>query len=108
MSDLMLLSEAQMRQIEPFFPLSHGVPRVDDRLVLSDIISSCATACGGATCRKKQASASLLGRLGWNRQAICRFGEIRVYHSADADDAPARCVQLIGTDASVLAVRLSK
>ena len=38
MSDLMQLSEAQMRRIEPFFPLSHGVPRVDDRLVLSGII----------------------------------------------------------------------
>jgi transposase len=38
MSDLMLLSDAQMRRIEPFFPLSHGVPRVDDRLVLSGII----------------------------------------------------------------------
>ncbi|MGN7714958.1 IS5 family transposase [Agrobacterium radiobacter] len=38
MSDLMLLSEAQMRCIEPYFPLSHGVPRVDDRLVLSGII----------------------------------------------------------------------
>ena len=38
MSDLMLLSEAQMRRIEPFFPLSHGVPRVDDRLILSGII----------------------------------------------------------------------
>jgi len=38
MCDLMLLSEAQMRRIEPYFPLSHGVPRVDDRLVLSGII----------------------------------------------------------------------
>ncbi len=38
MSDLLLLSEAQMRRIEPHFPLSHGVPRVDDRLVLSGII----------------------------------------------------------------------
>jgi transposase len=38
MSDLILLSEAQMRRIEPYFPLSHGVPRVDDRLVLSGII----------------------------------------------------------------------
>ena len=33
-----LLSEAQMRRIEPFFPLSHGVPRVDDRRILSAII----------------------------------------------------------------------
>jgi putative transposase len=38
MTDLFLLSEAQMRRIEPYFPLSHGVPRVDDRLVISGII----------------------------------------------------------------------
>ena len=38
MSDLIWLSEAQMRRIEPYFPLSHGVPRVDDRRILSGII----------------------------------------------------------------------
>jgi transposase len=38
MSDLFLLSERQMARISPFFPLSHGVPRVDDRRVLSGII----------------------------------------------------------------------
>ena len=38
MTDLFLLSEAQMRRIEPFFPLSHGVPRVDDRRVISAIV----------------------------------------------------------------------
>ena len=38
MSDLFLLSEAQMRRIELYFPLSHGVPRVDDRRVISGII----------------------------------------------------------------------
>ena len=38
MSDVWLLSETQMRRIEPFFPLSHGVPRVDDRRVISGII----------------------------------------------------------------------
>ncbi len=38
MSDLMLLSYAQMRRIEPYFPLSYGVPRVDDRLILSGVI----------------------------------------------------------------------
>ena len=38
MSDLWLLSEAQMRRIEPYFPLSHGVPRVDDRRIVSGII----------------------------------------------------------------------
>ncbi len=38
MSDLFWLSEAQMRRLKPYFPLSHGVPRVDDRRVVSGII----------------------------------------------------------------------
>ncbi len=38
MSDLFWLSDKQMRRIEPWFPLSHGVPRVDDRRVISGII----------------------------------------------------------------------
>ena len=38
MSDLYWLSRAQMRRIEPYFPLSHGVPRVDDRRVLSGMV----------------------------------------------------------------------
>ena len=38
MADLFMLSEAQMRRIEPFFPLSHGIARVDDRRVISGII----------------------------------------------------------------------
>src|SRR5580704_4857170 len=38
MSDLIWLSDAQMRRIELHFPLSHGVPRVDDRRVISGII----------------------------------------------------------------------
>lgn len=36
--DLFLLSEAQMRRIAPYFPLSHGIPRVDDPLIVSAII----------------------------------------------------------------------
>jgi transposase len=38
MNDLFWLSRTQMRRIEPYFPLSHGVPRVDDRRVLSGIV----------------------------------------------------------------------
>ena len=38
MSDLFMLSKAQIRRIEPYFPLSHGVPRVDDRRILSGIV----------------------------------------------------------------------
>ena len=33
-----LLSRSQMRRIEPFFPLSHGIPRVDDRRIVSGIV----------------------------------------------------------------------
>ncbi len=38
MSELWLLNEAQMRRIEPYCPLSHGIPRVDDRRIISGII----------------------------------------------------------------------
>ena len=38
MAEFRWLSEAQMRRIEPYFPLSHGIPRVDDRRVISGII----------------------------------------------------------------------
>ncbi|WP_367159803.1 IS5 family transposase [Kozakia baliensis] len=38
MSELFLLCETQMERIKPFFPLAHGVPRVDDRRVLSGIV----------------------------------------------------------------------
>jgi len=38
MSDYFWLSDAQMARLEPFFPKSHGKPRVDDRRVLSGII----------------------------------------------------------------------
>ena len=38
MSNLFWLSNRQLRRIEPFFPLPHGVPRVDDRRVISGII----------------------------------------------------------------------
>ena len=39
MSNLFWLTEAQMERLRPFFPRSHGKPRVDDRRVLSGIIS---------------------------------------------------------------------
>jgi len=38
MSDLFYLSEEQLDRLRPYFPLSHGVPRVADRRVLSGII----------------------------------------------------------------------
>ena len=38
MTDLFLLSPAQLAKIEPFFPKSHGIAPVDHRRVISGII----------------------------------------------------------------------
>jgi putative transposase len=38
MSDLFWLSEQQLAKIERYFPLAHGIPRVDDLRVVSGII----------------------------------------------------------------------
>ena len=38
MSDLYWLTDEQMFRLQPYFPKSHGRPRVDDRRVLSGII----------------------------------------------------------------------
>lgn len=38
MSNLFGLTDEQMERLKPFFPKSHGKPRVDDRRVLSGII----------------------------------------------------------------------
>ena len=38
MADWFLLSEAQMRRITRYFPLSHGIARVDERRMLSAIV----------------------------------------------------------------------
>ncbi len=38
MTDLLWLTDAQLNRIKPYFPLSHGVPRVDDLRVISGIV----------------------------------------------------------------------
>jgi transposase len=38
MSDLYWLTEEQMVRLRPYFPKSHGKPRVDDCRVLSGIV----------------------------------------------------------------------
>ena len=38
MSQLFYLSAEQLERIQPFCPRSHGIPRVDDRKVISGII----------------------------------------------------------------------
>lgn len=46
MSTLFYLSTGQIARIKPYFPLSHGVPRVDDRRIVS-VSTSSRTACNG-------------------------------------------------------------
>ena len=46
MSNLYWLTDAQMERLKPFFPKSHGKPRVDDRRVLSPAYSSNWAGCG--------------------------------------------------------------
>src|SRR5512143_2895318 len=38
MSDLLMLSKTQFNRLKPYFPLSHGVPRVDNLRVISGIV----------------------------------------------------------------------
>lgn len=38
MSDMFLLTRQQLDRIKPYFPVSHGIPRVDDVRVISGII----------------------------------------------------------------------
>ena len=38
MADLFLLSRVQMWRIEGYFPLSHGIARVDDRRIVRAIV----------------------------------------------------------------------
>lgn len=38
MHDLFWLTDEQIDRLRPFFPKSHGKPRVDDRRVLSGVV----------------------------------------------------------------------
>ena len=50
MAELFLLTKAQMRRVEPYFPRSHGKPRVDDRRVISGIIHVLKVGCRWQDC----------------------------------------------------------
>jgi len=39
MHDMLLLTKQQLNRIKPYFPVLHGVPRADDRRVISGLIS---------------------------------------------------------------------
>jgi len=53
MSDVFLLSVEQMARISPHFPLPHGVPRVDDRKIVSGTSMPLRTSSSGFAARMK-------------------------------------------------------
>ena len=55
MSNVFWLTDAQMARLEPFYPKSHGKPRVDDRRVYGALYSSIAIAYGSAMRRRSMA-----------------------------------------------------
>ncbi|QFQ89146.1 hypothetical protein F8A10_17315 [Paracoccus kondratievae] len=79
MRDLVLLSERQMVRISPFFPLSHGMPRVDDRRVVSGIVGGSITYYAGLD-RMEEIKEILIDR----------------FHSGDMTDAQFR--EVFGQD----------
>ena len=50
MTDLFWLSDAQLDRIRPYFPLAHGVPRVDDARVISGIVHVLKSGCRWSDC----------------------------------------------------------
>ena len=71
MTDLFLLSEAQMRRIEPYFPLSHGIARVDDRRIVSahhlrdQEWASLARRAGASMARTRRSTTGSFAGAGW-------------------------------------------
>lgn len=55
MSDLYWLTDEQMARLQPYFPKSHGKPRVDDRRVLSGIVFVNRKSCAGVMRRRTMA-----------------------------------------------------
>ena len=56
MTDMILLSEAQMARISLFFPLSRRMPRVDDRWMIRECLNLCVSDRANAIFRYSQAS----------------------------------------------------
>ncbi|WP_146106385.1 hypothetical protein [Desulfobulbus oralis] len=71
MSQLFYLSAGQLERIKPFFPRSHGIPRVDDLTVISTFMSS-SMACSGKTRHVSMARYKRLYNrfLRWSRMGI--------------------------------------
>ena len=87
-----------MARLKPFFPLSHGVPRVDDRKVLIGISSSITMACAGGTRLRPMAPKTLYNRwVRWSRLGV--FARILTELAAEGQE-----VETVMIDATHLKV----
>ena len=90
MSQVFSLSAEQLERIKPFFPRSHGIPRVDDRKVISGIIYVIKHgACSGKT----------------RRVSMARTRRSTIAFCAEAGRDPARTIKIcINSDTRSLAM----
>ncbi len=88
MSDLFWLSEAQLARLSAHFPLAHGVPRADDRRVISGIIFVIRNGLRWCDAPKDYGPHKILYNrfLRWSR--MCVFD--RIFASLAEDNAPDR------------------
>ncbi len=95
MRDLYWLTDEQMGRLRPFFPKSHGKPRVDDHRVLSGIIFvnrnglRCVMRSGNTVHTRRNGIEIMFGRLkDWRRVATCYDRCLTVFFSPSASQPP--------------------
>jgi transposase len=95
MSDYFWLREAQFERIKPYFPLSHGVPRVDDRRVVSGIIHVIRNGLRWRDAPEVYGPhKTLYNRVArWSRMGVFA----RIFSNLVADDEPPDCLMIDST-----------
>ena len=79
MSTLSLLSKAKTRWIEPLFPLSHGIPRVDNRRVVSGIVYFSPSVGGTSKVAGPRVKHGATARLGWDADDGLLRSSVRIH-----------------------------
>ena len=71
MSDQFWLTKAQLKRIEPFFPRTRGIPRVDDRRVVSGIVHVIRNGLRSTLYRQRHKGKNMFARLkDWRRISV--------------------------------------
>lgn len=95
MSDHYWLSQAQLERIKSYFPRSHGVPRVDDRRVVSGIIHAIRNGLRWRDAPEVYGPHKTLYNrfVRWSRMGIFD----RVFANLVAEDGPPDCLMIDST-----------